>query len=109
MDRAMFQHNVTVLRNTGGILEGWAVIISSQPCLIEAMPAKSHESIMGRIPDARYVMTWPNSPLLDGDRVIVNTGPPLAVNSTFILAEIRDDGSCYGISNQRGILRMLKR
>lgn len=50
--------------------EKWVTVHAAFPCLVEALSAREAESVLGRIAQARYRISWRSGALEEGSRVL---------------------------------------
>ena len=81
----------------GTFTSALATNLSSVACLVEPLSTRSRESIIGRIPSARYRLTWGTDDIQNGDTVIWN-------GSQYIIGEIINDTLRFDTPYQTGIL-----
>lgn len=105
--RHLWTHRVSVSRLSRTVPQG-AVLLASVPCLIELVPSKSQESVLGRIPSAKYIISWGTELLNDGDLITVTTGPMRAVGKVFVLRETADDTGINRVPYQKAVLEERK-
>ena len=89
MNPALFIHAAAVSRQVGSVQSGtrqesWQVVIDPLACRIEPLTGRDRESILGRIGQLVYRMSWGTEDVRDGDRIAWN-------GRTFVTREILDD------------------
>lgn len=67
-------HRVQVYRTTESTVDRKTVkttaqVYASLPCLVESLPERDKETVLGRLPLARYRITWSNGTLKNDDMV----------------------------------------
>jgi hypothetical protein len=82
---AKYLHTVDVRRTVSSLtVAAPETVYSNVACLVEPLPAKALESVMGRVPHAMYEMTWGTEDIRMNDTVIFE-------GVEYVLKELRRD------------------